>query len=160
MSTLRSRFNHLRQALHWSWADIDRITGRKQSRTNISKRVPAWAHLAIVAHESYRRLLERQIADAVHQRLGPDTWTVHYTTNGDTFFINSAPDAPSPVPWANLAFTPTTFTINAPAAVLQQLAPLLPPLYSPTPPVAADEGFTITVPIPLNPSNSKGLVSE
>jgi hypothetical protein len=76
MATLHERFKALREAMTWSWADVDRITGRKNARTNITKRVPAWAHLAIEAHETYEPRLQLHVIDAINQRLG-DEWPLN-----------------------------------------------------------------------------------
>lgn len=73
--TLRKRFNNLRRSLRWTWADIDRITGRRQTSTNISKGVPNWARLAIVADEKYQQLLQLHLLDAVRLRLDYE-WTL------------------------------------------------------------------------------------
>lgn len=72
---LRERFNNLRRSLRWTWADIDRITGRRQTSTNISKGVPNWARLAIVADENYQKLLQLHLIDAVRLRLDYE-WTL------------------------------------------------------------------------------------
>jgi hypothetical protein len=72
---LRERFNNLRRSLRWTWADIDRITGRRQTSTNISKGVPNWARLAIVADEKYQQLLQLHLIDAVRLRLDYE-WTL------------------------------------------------------------------------------------
>jgi hypothetical protein len=68
--TIRQRFDQLRSAMSWSWADIDRITGRKFTRTNISKGVPNWARLAINTHESYQNILRLHLLDSLRLRLG------------------------------------------------------------------------------------------
>jgi len=73
--TLRERFNNMRRSLRWSWADIDRITGRRQTSTNISKGVPNWARLAIVADERYQQLLRLHLIDALRLRLDYE-WTL------------------------------------------------------------------------------------
>jgi hypothetical protein len=59
----------------WSWKDIDHITGRSDTGSNISKGVPNWARLAIVANERYQHLLRLHIIDAVRRELGYE-WTL------------------------------------------------------------------------------------
>ena len=46
-----ARFNRMKAAMGWTWADIERITGRKHPRTNFSKKVPSWVMLAVVVWE-------------------------------------------------------------------------------------------------------------
>jgi hypothetical protein len=69
---LRKRFDQLRSAFQWSWKDIDSITGRKNARTNIAKRVPAWSILAIHAHEVYEVLLRHHIVELIGLYLGDE----------------------------------------------------------------------------------------
>lgn len=59
----------------WSWKDIDQITGRSDTGSNISKGVPNWARLAIVTNERYQHLLRLHIIDAVRRELGYE-WTL------------------------------------------------------------------------------------
>jgi hypothetical protein len=125
MATLHERFKALREALNWSWADVDRITGRKNSRTNITKRVPAWAHLAIEAHETYEARLQLHVIDAINQRLG-DEWPLKQTSSGGILFQrDSDPDAS-----IELTFAPGTFTLSSKSprleGLLEQLAALYP----------------------------------
>lgn len=70
--TLRQRFNRLRAAMQWSWKDIDAITGRKNARTNIAKRVPAWSMLAIHAHEAYEVILRHHLIELIGLYLGDE----------------------------------------------------------------------------------------
>lgn len=73
--SLRQRFKTLRKNMNWSWKDIDRITGRKNTLSNISKGVPNWARLAIVTNERYQHLLRLHVIDAVRRELGYE-WTL------------------------------------------------------------------------------------
>lgn len=59
----------------WSWKDIDRITGRSDTGSNISKGVPNWARLAIVANERYQHLLRLHVIDTIRRELGYE-WTL------------------------------------------------------------------------------------
>jgi hypothetical protein len=125
MPTIRQRFDALRKAMNWSWSDVDRITGRKNSATNITKRVPAWAHLAIEAHETYEARLQLHVIDAINQRLG-DEWPLKQTSSTQLVFQrNSAPDTR-----IELTFAPGTFTLSSKSprleGLLEQLAALYP----------------------------------
>lgn len=102
---MRQRFDNLRRAMNWSWEDINRLTGRKSAQTNISKRVPAWAHLAIETNEVYLRRLELHLIDAIAQRLGP-SWTINVDHPDQTQFISQAgPDSPLILTITNDHFT-------------------------------------------------------
>ncbi|SEQ61423.1 hypothetical protein [Neolewinella agarilytica] len=124
MPTIRDRFDTLRKAMNWAWSDIDRITGRKNAATNITKRVPAWAHLAIEAHETYEPRLQLHVIDAINQRLG-DEWllkqepsgAIAYQSNGD---FNDE---------INLTFAPGAFILSGKGPRLEGLMEQLESLY-------------------------------
>jgi hypothetical protein len=125
MATLHKRFKALREATTWSWADVDRITGRKNARTNITKRVPAWAHLAIEAHETYEPRLQLHVIDAINQRLG-DEWLLKQEPSGAIVFQTE--DSPSNS--IELTFAPGSFILSSKnlrlEGLLKQLATLYP----------------------------------
>jgi hypothetical protein len=89
MATLHERFKALREAMTWSWADVDRITGRKNARTNITKRVPAWAHLAIEAHETYEPRLQLHVIDAINQTEDSPGNSIELTFAPGSFILSS-----------------------------------------------------------------------
>lgn len=125
MATLHERFKALREAMTWSWADVDRITGRKNARTNITKRVPAWAHLAIKAHETYEPRLQLHVIDAINQRLG-DEWLLKQESSVAIVFQTKD----SPGNSIELTFAPGSFTLSSKGprfeGLLEQLASLYP----------------------------------
>jgi hypothetical protein len=125
MATLHERFKALREAMTWSWADVDRITGRKNARTNITKRVPAWAHLAIEAHETYEPRLQLHVIDAINQRLG-DKWLLKQEPSGAIIFQTED----SPGNSIELTFAPGSFILSSKRlrleGLLEQLASLYP----------------------------------
>lgn len=124
MATLHERFKALREAMSWSWEDVDRITGRKNARTNITKRVPAWAHLAIEAHETYEPRLRLHVIDAINQRLG-DEWLLTQEPSGTILYTSkTAPDTN-----IKLTFAPGTFTLRSKAPRLEGLIEQLAALY-------------------------------
>jgi hypothetical protein len=88
--TLRQRFNTLRKTMAWSWKDIDQITGRSDTGSNISKGVPNWASLAIVANERYQHLLRLHIIDAVRRKIGYE-WTLRQRTSDEFSFTPPHP---------------------------------------------------------------------
>ena len=125
MLTLHQRFALLRKALSWSWKDIARITSRKNPATNITKRVPAWAHLAIHAHEAYAPRLRLLITDAITTRLGAP-WSTTIVSSDELLFQTPAP-RPATI---RLRFTPATLTLSSTSprlpGLVEQLAPLFP----------------------------------
>jgi hypothetical protein len=125
MPTIRQRFDALRKAMNWSWSDVDRITGRKNSATNITKRVPAWAHLAIEAHETYEARLQLHVMDAINQRLG-DEWLLMQAASGGIIF-QTEDDTEEVI---ELSFCPGSFALNGKSlrmeGLLEQLATLYP----------------------------------
>jgi hypothetical protein len=124
MATLHERFKALREAMTWSWADVDRITGRKNARTNITKRVPAWAHLAIEAHETYEPRLQLHVIDAINQRLG-DEWLLKQEPSGAIVY-QSDTDSDNSI---NLIFAPGTFILSGKGPRLEGLLEQLGSLY-------------------------------
>ncbi|TXF89313.1 hypothetical protein FUA23_11245 [Neolewinella aurantiaca] len=88
--TLRQRFNALRKTMAWSWKDIDQITGRSDTGSNISKGVPNWARLAIVANERYQHLLRLHIIDAVRREIGYE-WTLRQRSDCEFTFTPPHP---------------------------------------------------------------------
>lgn len=124
MPTLHERFKALREAMTWSWADVDRITGRKNARTNITKRVPAWAHLAIEAHETYEPRLQLHVIDAINQRLG-DEWQLTQEGLG-TIVYWSATNSDNKI---TLAFAPGAFNLSSKGQRLEGLVEQLASLY-------------------------------
>jgi hypothetical protein len=125
MPTIRQRFDTFRKAMNWAWTDIDRITGRKNAATNITKRVPAWAHLAIEAHEAYEPRLQLHVIDAINQRLGDEWLLIQEPSRTILFQRNSDPDTS-----IELIFAPGTFTLSSKGprleGLLEQLAALYP----------------------------------
>lgn len=124
MATLHERFKALREAMTWSWADVDRITGRKNARTNITKRVPAWAHLAIEAHETYEPRLQLHVVDAINQRLG-DEWQMRQEPSGGIVYQSVT----NPDNSINLTFAPGAFTLSGKGLRLEGLMEQLESLY-------------------------------
>lgn len=125
MPTIRQRFDTLRKAMNWAWTDVDRITGRKNAATNITKRVPAWAHLAIEAHETYEPRLQLHVIDAINQRLG-DKWLLKQEPLGAVIFQTEG----SPGSSIELTFAPGSFILSSKSlrleGLLEQLASLYP----------------------------------
>jgi hypothetical protein len=105
----------------WSWADVDRITGRKNARTNITKRVPAWAHLA---HETYEPRLQLHVIDAINQRLG-DEWQMRQEPSGGIVYQSDANSDNS----INLTFAPGAFILGGKGPRLEGLMEQLESLY-------------------------------
>lgn len=124
MATLHERFKALREAMTWSWADVDRITGRKNARTNITKRVPAWAHLAIEAHETYEPRLQLHVIDAINQRLG-DEWILTQEQSGRIVYMSDT----TPGNNINLTFAPGAFILSGKGPRLEGLMEQLASLY-------------------------------
>lgn len=139
MPTIRQRFDTLRKAMNWSWADIDRITGRKNAATNITKRVPAWAHLAIEAHEAYEPRLQLHIIDSINQRLG-DEWQLTPTSTGTTIFQSLS----RPEDQIELSFAPASFRLHGKARRLEGLVEQLAALY-PYHDQATPDSFTFSL---------------
>lgn len=124
MSTIRQRFDTFRKAMNWAWSDIDRITGRKNSATNITKRVPAWAHLAIEAHEAYEPRLQLHVIDAINQRLG-DEWLLKQEPSGSIIYQSDTNSDNN----IKLAFAPGAFTLSGKGPRLEGLMEQLESLY-------------------------------
>jgi hypothetical protein len=124
MATLHERFKALREAMTWSWADVDRITGRKNARTNITKRVPAWAHLAIEAHETYEPRLQLHVIDAINQRLG-DEWLLKQESLEAIVFQTED----NPNNSIELTFAPGSFILSSKSLRLEGLMEQLSSLY-------------------------------
>lgn len=74
----------------WSWKDIDRITGRSDTGSNISRGVPNWARLAIVTNERYQHLLRLHVIDAVRRELDYE-WTLRQRTPDEFSFTPPHP---------------------------------------------------------------------
>jgi len=109
----------------WSWKDIDRITGRKNTGSNISKGVPNWARLAIVTDDRYQHLLRLHVVDAVRREVGYE-WTLRRRASGEFTFT-----PPHPVgDHVTIVFTPGRFRLvsNSPSfqAVVARFTDLYP----------------------------------
>ena len=157
--SLRDRFNNLRRSLRWSWADIDRITGRRQSSTNISKGVPNWARLAIVADETYQELLHLHLIDAVRLRLAYE-WTL--VRRSATLYHFIAPHQPNQR--IELTFAPGRFRLAGNARELTDLQEELRLLYpdaAPDKDEAGRPGMTFKL-IPKDPAEDRlnGYLAE
>ena len=139
MPTIRQRFDTLRKAMNWAWADIDRITGRKNAATNITKRVPAWAHLAIETHETYEPRLQLHVIDSINQRLG-DEWQLTPTSTGTIIFQ----PLDRPEDQIELSFTPASFSLQSKARRLEGLVEQLAALY-PYHDQATPDNFTFSL---------------
>jgi hypothetical protein len=124
MPTIRQRFDTFRKAMNWAWTDIDRITGRKNAATNITKRVPAWAHLAIEAHEAYEPRLQLHVIDAINQRLG-DEWLLIQEPSGTIAYQKEN----APENSIDLTFAPGAFILGSKGLRLEGLIEQLASLY-------------------------------
>ncbi len=124
MPSIRQRFDTFRKAMNWTWTDIDRITGRKNAATNITKRVPAWAHLAIEAHETYEPRLQLHVIDAINQRLG-DEWILTEEPSGKIVYQSDS-DSNNNI---NLTFAPGAFILSGKGPRLEGLIEQLESLY-------------------------------
>lgn len=153
--SLRDRFDALRRTMRWTWADVDRITGRKKSGTNISKGVPNWARLAIVAHETYQRQLRLHVVDAVRLRLGPG-WALVQRVRDDYAFVPD--DGAEPI--IRVRFVPGGGVVSGNGARFAGLLTDLTELYGP--PTASREQnglFVVTFPLAPPPEGADPLAA-
>jgi hypothetical protein len=152
--TLRQRFNTLRKTMAWSWKDIDQITGRSDTGSNISKGVPNWARLAIVANERYQHLLRLHIIDAVRRELGYE-WTLRQRTSDEFSFT-----PPHPVGHhVTLIFNSGRFQLLSNSPQLSAITPILNELH-PSPTVEKQTNGTTTITFNLAPTNDPAAQLE
>lgn len=85
---LKQRFNTFRKVMGWTWKNIETMTGRKHARTNISKRIPAWAMLGIHAHERYQVQLFIHLIQVFKYALGP-SWIMTPLSHQSMLYLSS-----------------------------------------------------------------------
>jgi hypothetical protein len=145
-TNLRKRFNSLRKAARWRWKDIDEITGRKNARSNIAKRVPAWSHLAIHLHEEYAVILRQHIIALVALHLGPE-WSLKQLSYGRLYFIRDKSTIKD-FAGINLEFYDGGFKLTSDHLAIYELTKQLSPLYPSIGTIIPEEGgFSLDVPI-------------
>jgi hypothetical protein len=144
--TIRERFDRLRQAMRWSWKDIDTITGRKNSCSNIAKRVPAWSKLAITVHESYETLLHSHLLEIIALRLGRN-WKSTILSGGVVMFIGQERAPDGELEWMDLSFNPGEALMTGNTSQLSELVEQLRRLYPAIEDVIVqEEKFTVCIP--------------
>lgn len=148
--SLRERFDAMRRAMRWSWKDIDMLTGRKNARTNIAKRVPVWSTLAIHAHEGYEVLLRHHIVSLLSLHLG-QSWSLKKLSYGQLYFIHDGSRGKK-VAGIDLDFYDGGFILSSDSSILYELAEKLKSLYPAMGHIVSDgEKFTLDVPIVFDP---------
>jgi hypothetical protein len=145
--SIRERFDQLRQAMRWSWKDVDEITGRKNTCSNIAKRVPAWSKLAIDVYESYETLLRRHLLEIITLRLGRN-WESTMLSGGAVMFVGDEKTQSGELVWMELSFSPGEVFILGNTSQLHELAEQLSQLYPAIENVTAhEENYTVRIPI-------------
>ena len=151
---LRRRFDALRKAMGWSWKDIDAITGRKNARTNITKKVPAWSRLAIWTHEAYKLTIQHHVVTIIALYLG-EQWELKKLDHS-FFFITKQPVPAKGVEGMDVHFVEGSFVLTSEnKTLLMNLAEKLRDLYPHSTPVAKeDEFYSINVRMSITPERS------
>lgn len=145
--TIRERFDRLRQAMRWSWKDIDAIAGRKNSCSNIAKRVPAWSKLAITVHESYETILHSHLLEIITLRLGRD-WKSTMLSGGVVMFVGQERSEDGELVWMDIRFNPGEAIVTGNTSRLYELVEQLRQLYPAVEDVTTQEGdFTVRIPV-------------
>jgi hypothetical protein len=113
--------------MRWSWKDIDLITGRKNARTNIAKRVPAWSILAIHTQESYAVLLRHHLIEIVRLYLGSN-WHPSKLSGGSVAFHGSRTESEN-IESLIVDFKVASFIIISSSSNIYEVAEKLKSLY-------------------------------
>ena len=121
---LKQRFNNFRKAMQWTWKDIDTLTGRKHARTNISKRVPAWAMLGIHAHERYQDQLFVHLIQVLKFALG-SIWRMSLLSDNTVLYMSSE----NPSLWVDLKQNEIGFRLRSNSTTVWGLKSMLATLY-------------------------------
>lgn len=143
--SLRQRFDRLRSSMGWSWKDIDFITGRKNARTNIAKRVPAWSILAIHAHESHAVLLRHYIIEVIRLHLGSN-WNSSHLSGGSIAFHGTPKGK---VESLIIEFKPTSFTMTSSSSKIYEVTEKLKSLHPTQGDIFQNEDGDYEVEIPI-----------